>query len=66
MADITARGFDTVEGCTVRNSRAELIAAVAVCIAHDAEDCIPYLVAPMHDSRMTKHHGRTIINGGKE
>ena len=63
MADINKSGFDTLEGCTVRNSRAELIAAIDTCLAHDAEDCVPYLVAPMHDSRMTKHHGRTIIEG---
>ena len=65
MTDLAKRGFDTLEGCTVRNSRAELIAAVAVCLEHDAEDCIEYLVAPMHDSRMTSHKGRIVTNGGK-
>jgi hypothetical protein len=66
VADIAKRGFDTLEGRTIRNSRAELIAAVDTCLTHDALDCVPYLVAPMHDSRMTAHKGRTIINGGKE
>lgn len=60
-----AMGFDHDEQMPARSSRAELIAAVATCLAHDAEDCIPYLVAPMHDSKMTAHKGRVITKEGK-
>ena len=56
---------DPRQGCEARNTRAEMIAAVDVCLAHDALDCVEYLVAPMHDSRMTAHKGRVITDGGK-
>jgi hypothetical protein len=65
MPELANGGFDAVDGCMARSSRAEMIAVVALCLAHDAEDCIPYLVAPMHDSRMTAHKGRVITKGGK-
>ncbi len=49
MPDITASGFHTNDEILIGNSRAELIAAVDTCLAHDSLDCVPYLVAPMHD-----------------
>ena len=64
MADLAASGFHHDDEILIGNSRAEQIAVIAVCLAHDAEDCVEYLVAPMHDSRMTAHKGR-IITGRK-
>jgi hypothetical protein len=61
-----AMGFNHDDQIHPRASRDEMIAAIATCLAHDAEDCIPILMAPMHDSRMTGHHGRVITKGDKK
>ena len=64
MPDISAHGFHHDDEVLIGNTREELIAVVALCLAHDAEDCIPKLIAPMNESRMTKHKGRVIVDGG--
>ena len=66
MPDISAHGFHHDDEVLIGNTRAEMVAVIAVCLKHDAEDCIPMLVAPMHESKMTKHKGRVITNGGKQ
>ena len=64
MPDISAHGFHHDDEILIGNTREELIAAVDTCLAHDALDCVPTLVAPMNESRMTRHKGRVITNDG--